>query len=73
MLRAISFARRASRPYSHARKRHLLADDEIKCPACDGTGVGLVKQQPSEPGKRIFPARCPKCEGKGRIKVKERD
>jgi len=50
-----------------------LADDEIKCPACDGTGVGLVKQQPSEPGKRIFPARCPKCEGKGRIKVKERD
>jgi hypothetical protein len=29
-----------------------LADDEIKCEACNGTGVQLVKQ-PSEPGKRI--------------------
>ena len=40
---------------------------EMKCDACDGTGFPKVKQ-PSEPGRRIYPAPCRKCGGKGRIK-----
>ena len=44
-----------------------LADDEIKCKACNGTGVQLIKQ-PSEPGKRIYAPRCKVCDGKGKLK-----
>jgi DnaJ-class molecular chaperone len=40
---------------------------EMKCEACDGTGFPKVKQPP-EPGRRIYPAPCRKCGGKGRIK-----
>ena len=43
-----------------------LSEDEIKCSACDGTGVQIAKQ-PSEPGKRTI-ARCKVCDGKGRLK-----
>jgi DnaJ-class molecular chaperone len=39
---------------------------ETKCPACDGTGFIKVKQ-PTQPGRRIFPARCEECAGKGRV------
>jgi DnaJ-class molecular chaperone len=39
---------------------------ETKCEACDGTGYPKVKQ-PDQPGRRIFPAPCKKCGGKGRI------
>jgi DnaJ-class molecular chaperone len=39
---------------------------EIKCPACEGTGFPHVKQ-PVEPARRIFPAPCKECAGKGRI------
>ena len=49
-------------------RRDALAD-EIKCEACDGTGVEIV-EQPSEPGKRIFPPRCKVCDGKGHVPVK---
>jgi DnaJ-class molecular chaperone len=41
---------------------------ETKCEACNGTGFPKVKQ-PTEPGRKIFPAPCRKCGGKGRIKV----
>ena len=45
-----------------------LSDEiEVKCEACGGTGIQIAKQ-PSEPTKRIFPARCKVCEGKGRIR-----
>jgi DnaJ-class molecular chaperone len=37
------------------------------CPACNGTGFLLVLRQPA-PGKRIYPPRCAKCEGKGKIR-----
>jgi len=40
---------------------------ESKCPACDGTGYPVVKQ-PVQPGRKIYPAPCKKCGGKGRIK-----
>src|ERR1700730_12446033 len=38
---------------------------EVNCPACKGTGFQKVKQ-PRQPGRKIFPARCTKCFGKGR-------
>src|ERR1700694_1039627 len=39
---------------------------EIKCPACGGTGYPVVIQ-PVLPGRKIYPAPCKKCGGKGRI------
>jgi hypothetical protein len=54
---------------------HVLGDQmpklsaklsERKCPACNGTGYPAVKQ-PAQEGRRIYPARCEKCGGKGRI------
>jgi DnaJ-class molecular chaperone len=37
---------------------------EFKCPACKGTGFRAVKQ-PAQPGRKIYPARCERCDGKG--------
>jgi len=39
---------------------------ETKCPACNGTGYPVV-MQPVQPGRKIYPAPCKKCGGKGRI------
>src|ERR1700674_3736476 len=36
---------------------------EVKCPACGGTGFSAV-EQPSQPGRKIFPAPCKECHGK---------
>jgi DnaJ-class molecular chaperone len=36
------------------------------CPACNGTGIQPVKQP--APGRRIYPPKCAKCGGKGRVK-----
>jgi DnaJ-class molecular chaperone len=43
------------------------ASTEVKCSACDGTGFQAVAQ-PAQPGRKIYPARCKRCLGKGRIK-----
>jgi DnaJ-class molecular chaperone len=40
---------------------------ERKCPVCKGTGFPAVKQ-PAKPGRKIYPARCSNCGGKGRIR-----
>jgi DnaJ-class molecular chaperone len=40
--------------------------NEVICPACKGKGVQKVKQ-PKEPGRKIYPATCKECLGKGRI------
>jgi DnaJ-class molecular chaperone len=40
---------------------------ESKCGACRGTGFAVVKQ-PAQPGRRIYPPRCAKCHGSGRIR-----
>ncbi len=40
------------------------ATDEMKCEACNGTGFPRIKQ-PSQPGRRIYPAPCKRCGGKG--------
>jgi DnaJ-class molecular chaperone len=39
---------------------------ERRCDACNGTGFSKVKQ-PATPGRKIYPPRCTKCDGKGRI------
>ena len=39
---------------------------EIECPECGGTGFPKVRQ-PDQPGRKIFPAPCKRCFGKGRI------
>jgi len=39
---------------------------EIRCPACSGTGFPEVKQ-PVELGRKIYPAPCKECAGKGRV------
>jgi DnaJ-class molecular chaperone len=39
---------------------------ETKCPACNGTGYPVV-MQPVQPGRKIYPAPCKECGGKGRI------
>lgn len=38
---------------------------EVKCPACSGTGFPTVVQP--KPGRKIYPAPCKECAGKGRI------
>jgi DnaJ-class molecular chaperone len=40
--------------------------NEVICPACNGKGVQKVNQ-PKEPGRKIYPATCKECLGKGRI------
>jgi hypothetical protein len=40
---------------------------EVICPACDGTGFQRI-QQPTEPARRIYPASCKECVGKGQIR-----
>ena len=39
---------------------------EQTCPGCSGTGFASVTQ-PVKPGRKIYPARCKACEGKGKI------
>jgi DnaJ-class molecular chaperone len=41
---------------------------ERKCPACNGTGFPPVKQ-PKEQGRKIYPARCERCDGKGWVEA----
>ena len=41
---------------------------EIRCDACDGRGIPSAVQ-PLQPGRRVYPAPCRKCAGKGRLKV----
>ena len=39
---------------------------EHTCPGCNGTGFASV-MQPVKPGRKIYPAKCKSCEGKGKI------
>ena len=46
----------------------LAKPTERKCPACNGTGYPTVKQ-PAKPGRKIYPARCERCDGKGWVEA----
>jgi DnaJ-class molecular chaperone len=48
--------------------RGKKAEEEIDCEACNGTGFPPVAQ-PVQPGRRVYPAPCKKCGGKGRLKA----
>jgi DnaJ-class molecular chaperone len=45
--------------------KRLVAGEEL-CSACDGTGLAKVRQQ-AKPGRRVYPPKCTKCGGRGRI------
>jgi DnaJ-class molecular chaperone len=47
------------------KKRQPPDAIEVKCDACQGEGHPPPRE-PS-PGRRIYPAPCKKCGGKGRI------
>jgi DnaJ-class molecular chaperone len=47
-------------------KKRAPKPTEQKCPACDGTGFTPMAQ-PVQPNRRIYPAPCKQCGGKGRI------
>jgi hypothetical protein len=47
-------------------KKSREVPTEVICAACDGTGFQTV-EQPSNPGRKIYPATCKECLGKGRI------
>jgi hypothetical protein len=52
-------------------KKPIADRIEHKCPACNGTGFPTV-MQPVQPIRKIYPAPCKKCGGKGRIWLKAR-
>jgi DnaJ-class molecular chaperone len=49
-------------------KKQRTNSSEHKCAACNGTGFPVVTQ-PVRAGRKIYPAPCRKCSGKGRIKA----
>jgi DnaJ-class molecular chaperone len=46
--------------------RETAEEGELRCDACGGTGFPSV-MQPVQPGRKIYPAPCRKCGGKGRM------
>jgi DnaJ-class molecular chaperone len=48
-------------------KKPIANPTEQKCPVCSGTGFARAVQ-PAQPNRRIYPAPCKECGGKGRIK-----
>jgi DnaJ-class molecular chaperone len=49
-------------------KQAASTPTEQKCPECEGKGFPEVKQ-PVKPGRRIYPAPCQRCGGKGWISL----
>jgi DnaJ-class molecular chaperone len=49
------------------KMRGKKAEEEIDCEACNGTGFPPVAQP--VPGRRVYPAPCRRCGGKGRLKA----
>jgi DnaJ-class molecular chaperone len=40
--------------------------EEHTCKACNGTGFPVV-MQPVQPDRKIYPAKCEVCDGKGKV------
>ena len=47
------------------KKKRPPGVTEIKCEGCAGIGYPPVRQP--APGRRIYPAPCKKCHGKGSV------
>ena len=58
--------RRRSPQTTTLKARVAAAPLEMICPACDGFGFQKIKQS-TESGRKIYPAKCGVCLGKGRI------
>jgi DnaJ-class molecular chaperone len=41
---------------------------EQECPLCKGSGFAVVMQA-AKPGRRIYPPRCKRCDGKGWVEA----
>jgi DnaJ-class molecular chaperone len=54
-------------PLKNRKPKLAAKPTERKCPKCKGAGFPAVKQ-PAKPGRKIYPARCSNCGGKGRIR-----
>jgi DnaJ-class molecular chaperone len=54
--------------YSFKQQRANSEETEVRCDVCKGTGFQAV-HKPTQPGHRIFPAKCAKCAGKGRLRI----
>lgn len=54
--------------HSFKQQRANAPETEVRCDVCKGTGLQAVNK-PAQPGRRIFPAKCAKCGGKGRLKI----
>jgi hypothetical protein len=50
-------------------KKPAANPTENKCPRCNGTGFPVVKQ-PAQPNRKIYPAPCTKCGGRGRRQLR---
>jgi DnaJ-class molecular chaperone len=53
-------------------KTRVANPNEQRCSARDGMGV-LAAVQTVQPGRRIYPPPCVKCDGNGRIPKAEAD
>jgi transcriptional regulator with XRE-family HTH domain len=59
-------AERGQQGLEGAMKNQSEKPVEYKCPKCNGTGFSPVVKQPRQPDRKIYPARCERCGGKGR-------
>jgi DnaJ-class molecular chaperone len=48
----------------NSKNKAAVAEDD--CPECNGSGFQAVVQ-PIQPGRKLYPPRCKKCLGKGRL------
>lgn len=55
--------------FSFREQRETSTEVEVRCEACNGTGLQPARQPSKSTGRRIYPAKCAKCAGKGRLKV----
>ena len=52
---------------SFREQRQASTEVEVKCDACNGTGFQAINKA-AQSGRRIYPATCPRCVGKGRVR-----
>lgn len=58
--------------HSYRELRNKSIETEVRCDACSGAGFPTIKQ-PAQPGRKIYPAACEKCGGKGRLSRQQRN
>lgn len=64
--RGLSWDERGRQPRRPERFTVTTKIKEHMCEACKGRGFPVV-MQPVQPGRKIYPAKCKACDGKGKI------